>query len=46
VNSLYQTCWQLGTNSANTTCWRLVSRPPREFSGQIFSGGPMTLILS
>jgi hypothetical protein len=24
VNSLFQTCWQLGTSSANTTCWRLV----------------------
>jgi hypothetical protein len=22
--SLFQTCWQLGTSSANTTCWRLV----------------------
>jgi hypothetical protein len=21
VNNLYQTCWQLGTSSANTTCW-------------------------
>jgi hypothetical protein len=26
VNSLFQTCWQLGTSSANTTCWRLVGR--------------------
>jgi hypothetical protein len=26
VNSLFQTCWQLGTSSANTTCWWLVSR--------------------
>jgi hypothetical protein len=26
VNSLLQTCWQLGTSSANTTCWRLVGR--------------------
>jgi hypothetical protein len=25
-NSLFQTCWQLGTSSANTTCWRLVGR--------------------
>ena len=24
VNSLFQICWQLGTSSANTTCWRLV----------------------
>ena len=24
VNSSFQTRWQLGTNSANTTCWRLV----------------------
>jgi hypothetical protein len=23
---LLQTCWQLGTSSANTTCWRLVGR--------------------
>jgi hypothetical protein len=22
VNSLFQTCWQLGTNSAGTTCWQ------------------------
>jgi hypothetical protein len=22
VNSLFQICWQLGTSSANTTCWR------------------------
>jgi hypothetical protein len=22
VNSLFQTCWQLGTSSANTTCWQ------------------------
>jgi hypothetical protein len=26
VNSLCQTCWQLGTSSANTTCWRFVGR--------------------
>jgi hypothetical protein len=26
VNSLFYTCWQLGTSSANTTCWRLVGR--------------------
>jgi hypothetical protein len=26
VNSLFHTCWQLGTSSANTTCWRLVGR--------------------
>jgi hypothetical protein len=26
VNSLFQTCWQLETSSANTTCWRLVGR--------------------
>jgi hypothetical protein len=27
VNSLFQTCWQLGTSSANNTrCWRLVAR--------------------
>jgi hypothetical protein len=26
VNSLFQTCWQLGTSSAKTTCWRLVGR--------------------
>jgi hypothetical protein len=26
VNSLFQTCWQLGTSSANTTWWRLVGR--------------------
>jgi hypothetical protein len=26
VNSFFQTCWQLGTSSANTTCWRLVGR--------------------
>jgi hypothetical protein len=26
VNSLFQTCWQLGTSSAKTTCWRLFSR--------------------
>jgi hypothetical protein len=25
-NSLFQTCWQLGTSSGNTTCWRLVER--------------------
>ena len=25
-NSLFHTCWQLGTSSANTTCWRLVGR--------------------
>jgi hypothetical protein len=25
-NSLLHTCWQLGTSSANTTCWRLVGR--------------------
>ena len=24
VHSLFQNCWQLGTSSANTTCWRLV----------------------
>jgi hypothetical protein len=24
VNCLLQTCWQLGTSSANTTCWRLI----------------------
>ena len=23
---LLQTCWQLGTSSANTTCWRLIGR--------------------
>jgi hypothetical protein len=22
VNSLFQTCWQFGTSSANTTCWQ------------------------
>jgi uncharacterized membrane protein YukC len=22
VNKLFHTCWQLGTSSANTTCWR------------------------
>jgi hypothetical protein len=26
VNSLFQTCWQLGTSSANTTCWWLDGR--------------------
>jgi hypothetical protein len=26
VNSLFQTCWQLGISSANTTCWQLVGR--------------------
>jgi hypothetical protein len=26
VNNLFQTCWQLGTSSANTTCWQLVGR--------------------
>jgi hypothetical protein len=26
VNRLSHTCWQLGTSSANTTCWRLVGR--------------------
>ena len=26
VNSLFQTCWQLGTSSENTTCWRFVGR--------------------
>ena len=26
VNSLFQTCWQLVTSRANTTCWRLVCR--------------------
>ena len=26
VNKLFQTCWQLGTSSANTSCWRLVGR--------------------
>ena len=26
VNSLFQTCWELGTSSANTTGWRLVGR--------------------
>jgi hypothetical protein len=26
VNSLFQTCWQLGTSSAKTTCWRLATR--------------------
>ena len=26
VNSLFRACWQLGTSSANTTCWRLVGR--------------------
>jgi hypothetical protein len=26
VNELFQTCWQLGTSSVNTTCWRLVGR--------------------
>jgi hypothetical protein len=26
VNFLFQKCWQLGTSSANTTCWRLVGR--------------------
>jgi hypothetical protein len=25
VNSLFQTCWQLGTSSANATCWRLLA---------------------
>jgi hypothetical protein len=22
INSLFHTCWQLGTSSANTTCWQ------------------------
>jgi hypothetical protein len=26
INKLFQTCWQLGTSSANTTCWRFVGR--------------------
>ena len=26
VTSLFHTCWQLGTSSENTTCWRLVGR--------------------
>jgi hypothetical protein len=26
VNSLFQTCWQLGTSSAKTTCCQLVGR--------------------
>jgi hypothetical protein len=26
VNSLFQTCWQLGTSIANTSCWQLVGR--------------------
>jgi hypothetical protein len=26
VNSLFQTCWQLGTGNANTTCWRFAGR--------------------
>jgi hypothetical protein len=26
VNSFFQTCWQLGTSNANTTCWPLVGR--------------------
>jgi hypothetical protein len=26
VSSLFHTCWQLGTSSADTTCWRLVGR--------------------
>jgi hypothetical protein len=26
VNKLFHICWQLGTSSANTTCWRLVGR--------------------
>jgi hypothetical protein len=26
VNSLFQTSWQLGASSTNTTCWRLVGK--------------------
>jgi hypothetical protein len=26
LNKFFQSCWQLGTSSANTTCWRLVGR--------------------
>jgi hypothetical protein len=26
VNSLFQTCWQLVTSIAKTTCWRLVDK--------------------
>jgi hypothetical protein len=26
VNSLFQTCWQLGTSAVNTTCWWLAGR--------------------
>jgi hypothetical protein len=26
VDKLFQTCWQIGTSHANTTCWRPVGR--------------------
>ena len=29
VKKLFQTCWQLETSSADTTCWRLVGRLAR-----------------
>jgi hypothetical protein len=31
VNSLFQTCWQLGISSVNTTCWRLVGSKMWDF---------------